>query len=274
MTSKQKSVDQFKNVTGASDSVATECLKKFNYNVQRAINHYYTNMPKSPPPAPVAKGDKAKLGKIFDKYSGASGDEKDSMFEEKLQEFWKELKIEPDGVGPYVVAWKLNAAAPGEFSRHEFLKGWSEMSIDTVAAMKTKVQELIKSLSDRATFKEFYRWLFNFAKENPEAKTIEGESAIELWTIVLKEQWPLVDKWCRFIQGEVEKAKKKEGGMKAVSRDVWDQCLEFSREIRPDLSNWEDDGAWPVIIDEFVEFVNTDGGKKKKEKEKPKTLDD
>jgi len=122
MTSKQKSVDQFKNVTGASDSVATECLKKFNYNVQRAINHYYTNMPKSPPPTPVTKGDKAKLGKIFDKYSGASGDEKDSMFEEKLQEFWKELKIEPDGVGPYVVAWKLNAAAPGEFSRHEFFK--------------------------------------------------------------------------------------------------------------------------------------------------------
>jgi len=62
--------------------------------------------------------------------------------------------------------------------------------------------------------------------------------------------------------------------MKAVSRDVWDQCLEFSREIKPDLSNWEDDGAWPVIIDEFVEFVNTDGGKKKKEKEKRKTEED
>jgi len=60
--------------------------------------------------------------------------------------------------------------------------------------------------------------------------------------------------------------------MKAVSRDVWDQCLEFSREIRSDLSNWEDDGAWPGIIDEFVEFVNKDTGKKKEvEKEKPST---
>jgi len=217
----------------------------------------------------VVAAQSSPLAKIFDKYSG-SGEEKDSMFDEKLTDFFKELKIETEGIGPLAIAWKLNAAAPGEFSRHEFIKGWSEMGIDTVAAMKSKVQEVTKSLSDRATFKEFYRWLFNFAKENQEVKTIEAETAIDMWTTVLKEQWPLTEKWCRFIQGELDKAKKKEGGMKAVSRDVWDQCLEFSREIRHDLSNWEDDGAWPVIIDEFVEFVKTGGGAKKKEKEKEK----
>jgi len=131
------------------------------------------------------------------------------MFEERLAEYWKELKIEPDGTAPLVIAWKLNASTPGEFNRHEFLKGWSEMGIDTIAAMKTKVTELVKTLSDRSTFKEFYRWLFNFAKENPEMKTIDAEAAIDMWTTVLKDQWPLTDKWCKFIQGELEKAKKK-----------------------------------------------------------------
>jgi len=217
-----------------------------------------------------AKGDKAKLGKIFDKYAG-TGDEKDSMFEEKLQEYFKELKLETEGPGPLALAWKLNAAAPGEFTRHEFIKGWGEMGIDTTAAMKTKMQEVVKSLSDRATFKEFYRWLFNFAKENPEIKTIEAETALDMWSTVLSD-WPLTEKWLQFIQKEAAKAKRKEGGMKAVSRDVWDQIFEFSREIKPDLSNWEDGGAWPVVIDEFVEFVNEAGGKKK-EKEKPKYVD-
>jgi len=55
--------------------------------------------------------------------------------------------------------------------------------------------------------------------------------------------------------------------MKAVSRDVWDQCLEFSREVQPDLSNWEEGGAFPAIIDEFVEFVNNDGEKTKEMKQ-------
>ncbi len=40
---------------------------------------------------------------------------------------------------------------------------------------------------------------------------------------------------------------------KAISKDTWCQFLEFSRNIQPDLSNFEVDGAWPVLIDSFVE---------------------
>jgi len=124
-------------------------------------------------------------------------------------------------------------------------------------------------LKDRETFKEFYQWLFNFAKENQDVKTIDAEVAIDMWNTVLKDQWPLTTQWCRFIQGEVEKSKKKkQEGMKAVSRDVWDQCLEFSWEVNPDLSNWEEGGAFPAIIDEFVDFVNNGGKQNGQEKKK------
>jgi hypothetical protein len=34
------------------------------------------------------------------------------------------------------------------------------------------------------------------------------------------------------------------------------QMLEFCRDTQPDLSNFEADGAWPTIIDDFVRWKN------------------
>jgi len=261
----KKNVDQFKQVTGCDDKTADECLKKHNYNLQRSLNYYYSNRARFPAAAasPVKKADKSKLEAIFDKYSGSGDKEKDLMFDEKLQQFFSDMKIDPAGVGPLAIAWKLGAAAPGEFTRHEFVKGWNELGVDTVDKLRDKVAEIIKSLADKAAYKDFYRWLFTFARENSEIKSLDTEVALDLWNTVFPGNWGLADKWIAFIQKQNELAKAKKGGIKCVSRDIWDQVLEFSRDIQPDLSNWEDDGAWPVIIDEFVEFVNEGKGKKK-----------
>jgi DCN1-like protein 1/2 len=38
-----------------------------------------------------------------------------------------------------------------------------------------------------------------------------------------------------------------------VTRDTWNQTLEFSRQIGEDMSGYDPAGAWPYLIDEFVE---------------------
>ena len=40
---------------------------------------------------------------------------------------------------------------------------------------------------------------------------------------------------------------------KAITRDTWSQALEFSRSIGPELEGYDPAGAWPYLIDEFVE---------------------
>ncbi len=35
----------------------------------------------------------------------------------------------------------------------------------------------------------------------------------------------------------------------AVNADQWNNFLRFSREVRPDLSNVEENPAWPVLLD-------------------------
>ncbi|KAK7807958.1 hypothetical protein U0070_003030 [Myodes glareolus] len=41
---------------------------------------------------------------------------------------------------------------------------------------------------------------------------------------------------------------------KVINKDQWCNVLEFSRTISLDLSNYDEDGAWPVLLDEFVEW--------------------
>lgn len=38
----------------------------------------------------------------------------------------------------------------------------------------------------------------------------------------------------------------------AFTKDLWEQSIDFIAETSADFSNYDEDGAWPVVIDEFV----------------------
>ncbi|KAF1331704.1 Dcn1-like protein, partial [Globisporangium splendens] len=40
-----------------------------------------------------------------------------------------------------------------------------------------------------------------------------------------------------------------------IYSDVWMQVLEFGTQIKPDLSNFDENGAWPVLLDDFVSHM-------------------
>nr|CAG4643715.1 EOG090X00X3 [Lepidurus arcticus] len=44
---------------------------------------------------------------------------------------------------------------------------------------------------------------------------------------------------------------------RVINKDQWVNILEFSRSVNEDLSNYDADGAWPVLLDEFVEWLKT-----------------
>jgi len=256
MSSEKEKIEYFKGITNASDSVAKECLKANKGNLEAAVDYYFANSHKfpapPPPPAPPAADTKS-LEKIFDKY--AAEKKKDLMEGDKLQKFFEDIKVDPQGVGPLLVAWKLQANAPAQFSRQEFVKGFKSIGADTTDKIQKKVTEMVASLSDRSTFRDFYRWLFNFARDSADAKALDMETATDLWNTVFSGRWDLLEAWTQFMHQEAEKAKSKKGGIKAISRDIWEQVFEFSRDVKPDLSNFELDGAWPGVIDEFAAFV-------------------
>jgi len=49
-------------------------------------------------------------------------------------------------------------------------------------------------------------------------------------------------------------------GIKAITKDVWDMLLTFCTDVDANMSNYDDDGAWPVMIDDFVEWYREKHG--------------
>lgn len=45
-------------------------------------------------------------------------------------------------------------------------------SLDTLAQLQTDAKRVESLLADKKAFKDFYRWLFDFVKEEEERKTI------------------------------------------------------------------------------------------------------
>lgn len=79
--------------------------------------------------------------------------------------------------------------------------------------------------------------------------------ALSLWKILLSTRFALVDAWLEFVQ---------QSNLRVISRDVWKQTLEFSKVMKPDLSNFDPDGAWPVLLDDFVDHVQDTWAAKEK----------
>ncbi len=122
-----------------------------------------------------------------------------------------------------------------------------------------------KFSNDPAYFKRVYRYTFGAGKE-ADQRSMSLDNAIEFWRVLFSppgRPWKSASHdwtglWISFLR---------EKWTRSVNRDMWNQTLEFAVKSTEDesLAFWNEDGAWPSVIDDFVAWCHENGYAAKKD---------
>jgi len=250
-----KKVKDPPSVTPAVTPVSTNPPSIHIEHVDTKPTSYAVHTPSEPAPQhssrsePDSKGfSSKKVEELFDKYKDKELDDdgQSQIGPEGIEQLCKDIGVDPEDVLVLVLAWHLNAQRMGFFSKTEFINGLQKLGADNVSKLKGQLSNFRRDLDDQAKFKEIYRFAFGFAKER-ESKIIDLATADALLALVLGNRYPHTEPLRQFL--------KEQTTYKSVNLDQWMNILEFSRSIKADLSNYDENSAWPVLLDEYCEWA-------------------
>ena len=82
-----------------------------------------------------------------------------------------------------------------------------------------------------------------------------------MMTMLLKPRWPLLELFLEYLNYTK---------YRVVNKDQYYNVLDFSIAVSMDLRTYDENGAWPVMLDEFVEWCRAYKGFFTPAKEEPK----
>ncbi|KAK5044788.1 hypothetical protein LTR84_010444 [Exophiala bonariae] len=213
------------------------------------------------------------LGKLFDQYRDNAAASPDKIGIDGAQVYLTEIGVELDEVAHLAICDLLQCPSIGEFERAAFVSGWRNLpgdkSYDTISRQSNYVSVLRQKLStDTRYFKQVYRNAFKLAKPEGQ-RSVPMETAVDFWQMFFQAekggvQWNTtstkwLDLWIEYYENN---------NKRPVNKDLWNMVGELVLKIKEpggeNLTWWTEDGAWPMAVDDFVNFV----------KEKRKTQED
>uniref|UniRef100_M4BRH2 Defective in cullin neddylation protein n=1 Tax=Hyaloperonospora arabidopsidis (strain Emoy2) TaxID=559515 RepID=M4BRH2_HYAAE len=129
----------------------------------------------------------------------------------------------------------MEAETMGVYTRTEFRRGMHKLQCRSIEELRGKIPCLRSQMQERAHFGTIYA--------DPAQKSLALELAIELWNLLLPGHFYWHRHWIQYVR---------DNSRSVISKDLWLQVLDFGLQINPDLSNYDENGAWPVLLDEFA----------------------
>ncbi|CZT40983.1 probable SCRO protein [Rhynchosporium secalis] len=253
-TGQKALISQFMSFTGANEKVATRALKGSGWKLDQACDSYFLSIGSAP-----SKGDDT-LSTLFEKYR-APTDDTGVVTVEGTMRYLGDLGVNSENAEILVALEIVQSPALGEMSKNAFVEAWKRIGADTISKQKTYVASQISLLStDMALFKRVYKHAFICSKETSQ-KALPLENAIIYWQLLFA---PPGMKWItpstNWLQLWIDFISQK--WTRSVNKDMWNQTAVFFEKTLQDetLGFWSEDGAWPGVIDQFVEYAKKERG--------------
>lgn len=207
--------------------------------------------------------NESKAEKLFDQLCDEDNPCAASM--EGICQLCEQLNIDPlEDVRVLVLLWKLGAnKKPAEIQKEEWIAGCHKLQIDSIDKFKKLLPSLDTGFMDREDFNDFYKFCFQFNRQGTH-KTLEKDLVVGLLKMCLtggRITAHRLDTFCDFLESTKDESYSK------ITLDQWRSFLDFSYEY-PDadaLASYDEGAsAWPVLLDEYVEYMEKQGKGKKK----------
>ncbi|KAG2020834.1 hypothetical protein CC2G_006133 [Coprinopsis cinerea AmutBmut pab1-1] len=256
-----------------------------NVSQQQTVQPQTPKKTAPPPPKPAkTASDKPepyspqRSLELFAQY--ADSDAPDVIGPEGFEQLFTDAEIPMDGALPLIFAWQMNAAEMAKISKEEWVKGTESLKISSLKALSIALNDLQNLLisklpplkkptksdqepydrtnyysyahNSESSFQKFYSYCFVLAKPQG-SRNIDMETSTAFWSVLLMPRYPIMQEVVEFINS-------KKDTYRATNKDLWSMMLEFCQTVKPTLEDYETDGAWPTLLDDFVLWKKTDGG--------------
>ncbi|KAF9533520.1 Cullin binding-domain-containing protein, partial [Crepidotus variabilis] len=202
---------------------------------------------------------------LFNTY--ADPDASDTIGPDGFQQLCEDAGMPMEGARPLIFAWQTDSPEMGKITKDEWVKTMSTFKIASMPGISIAMSELeellftekapknagkdydkaafnVHAANPKAAFQKLY--MFSFSLVKPEqSKNIDMETSVAFWTALLVPKYPLMSEIIDFIN-------EHKGSYKATNKDLWSMMLEFCETVKPTLQDYEADGAWPTLLDDFV----------------------
>jgi Cullin binding/UBA-like domain len=226
------SAAQFMSITGCNDQLAKTILRQANGNLNVALNNYYASNPQA-----------AAKNRFFNEISG----NKEILSDLNLSNLAQSIGVDLSDPFWLVIAAHCECKTMGVFTMPEWTMGMRSLNINNMKELKESVKRIKADLLKKSdTTKKVYKFAFSYSLDDG-MRVLKREDAVFLWRLLLGPlSWELLDDWIAFVESKEK--------MNVVNRDTWNMIWDLATTTKPDLSDFSQEIAWPVAIDEFVEF--------------------
>jgi len=155
-----------------------------------------------------------------------------------------------------VLLWKVGALKPGALQRSEWIKACKDETLNTSNgwdSIKDQLPSFDTGFLTGNDFKDFYKFCFQFNRQGTH-RTLDKDLVVALLQMVLKERVP-ADRLTSFCDFLSSLEGQREEQYSRITLDQWTSFWDFCEQVE-DLSLYdESNSAWPVLIDEYVEYM-------------------
>lgn len=201
-----------------------------------------------------SKGPSARLIKtLFNKYADLGDSPGEAIDMNGIYQMGEDIGVDAaTDMTILVLCWKLGAAEkPGHIMELEWASGMEKLNSDSVDKLKELLPSFDLGFMEQAQFREFYKFVFQFSREGTH-RTIERDVAAPLLQMAMGSRSRYTEEFVEFL--------KQLPANTRVTFDQWCSFLEFSSTVSDGFEGYDEDGAWPIMLDEFVEYSRAKNG--------------